>query len=136
MEKIDINERCSWCDKKAVLTCPDCGWEACEDHSEKDGKCYNCTIFWKADPKKVDLIRKLGEGVEIGGKEGRKMLKKAWKEYNSSKKMTLKENIDKFYDLYMGFLDGIDPALLPEDNVILKEMGEILNKIKEEIYKL
>jgi len=50
--------------------------------------------------------------------------------------MTLKENIDKFYDLYMGFLDGIDPALLPEDNVILEEMGEVLNKVKEEIYKL
>jgi len=133
---ISTKEQCSWCDKKAVLTCPDCGWEACEDHSRKDGKCYNCTKYWKADPKKVELIRKLGEAIEFKGKVARKLITKAIKEYNASKMPTLKEKIDKFYDLYSGFLDGIEPCLLEEDNDSLIEMGTLLDEMKEEIYKL
>ena len=55
---------------------------------------------------------------------------------SSRPKMSLKEKIDKFYNLYSGFLDGIEPCLLEEDNDVLIEMGTLLDEMKEEIYKL
>ena len=50
--------------------------------------------------------------------------------------MSLKQKIDKFYDLYNGFLDGIEACLVEEDNDVLIEMGTLLDEMKEEIYKL
>lgn len=81
-----ISEMCSWCDKRAVLTCPDCGWEACGEHSREDGKCFYCTkIGVEIDQDAVDLIRKLGEALEYEGKESREMMKKAHEEYREVK---------------------------------------------------
>ncbi len=61
---MNIKERCSWCDKKAVLRCPDCGWEACKDHSREDKRCFNCSHDWKADQKRVAQIEKMFEEAE------------------------------------------------------------------------
>lgn len=67
-----ISEMCSWCDKKAVLTCPDCGWEACEEHSREDGKCFYCTKHWEVDPKRVAQIEKMFEDAEKLGEQLKK----------------------------------------------------------------
>lgn len=46
--------------------------------------------------------------------------------------MTLKKKLEELYNLYTSFIDGIEPALIDDDQEILKEIGKTFEALIKE----